>query len=349
MSGKVQTVLGDVDPSQLGRTLTHEHLAMEFTHFYRTPPSIIADKFKPGFSLERVGYLRQYPYSSEYNLLMNDDGSRQAVMNDVKEYKRCGGGTIVENTTEGIDRDVNFYKKVSQESGVHIVAGTGYYIQDVQGEALKSSGEQMYEHMRKELTEGCVENGQIKAGFMGEIASVWPIKDFERRVIRAVGELQEQVGCGVSFHPHRVVEAPFEIIRLYLEAGGKPDKAVMSHLDRTIFDDAKFLEFADLGTYCQLDLFGIEVSYYQLNIETNMPSDSQRMDKIELLIKEGKADKVLMSHDIHTKHRLLDFGGHGYCHIINNVLPRLQARGVPQETIDQITIKNPATWLTMKA
>lgn len=30
----------------------------------------------------------------------------------------------------------------------------------------------------------------------------------------------------------REVKAPFEIIRLYLEAGGKADKCIMSHLDR---------------------------------------------------------------------------------------------------------------------
>lgn len=30
-------------------------------------------------------------------------------------------------------------------------------------------------------------------------------------------------------------QAPFEIIRLYLEAGGKADKCIMSHLDRKSF------------------------------------------------------------------------------------------------------------------
>ncbi|XP_026327945.1 phosphotriesterase-related protein isoform X2 [Hyposmocoma kahamanoa] len=322
---------------------------MEFTHFYRQPPHIIANKFNSGFSLEKVGYLKQYPYSSEYNLVLNDESSRIAVLNDVKEYKRCGGGTIVENSTEGLHRDVKFYKYISQETGVHIVAGTGYYIEDVQDRNLLNiSGEQMYEHMLKELTKGCAGDVNIKAGFMGEIASVWPLRDFERRAIRSAGELQAQLGCGVSFHPHREPDAPFEIIRLYLEAGGQKDKAVMSHLDRTLLEDSKLLDFAELGTYCQFDLFGVEVSYYQLNITTDMPSDAQRLDKIDLLIREGKEDRVLMSHDIHTKHRLIDFGGHGYCHIINNVLPRMLARGVSQQIIDKITIDNPARWLSMK-
>lgn len=56
--------------------------------------------------------------------------------------------------------------------------------------------------------------------------------EFEKKAIRATGEVQDVLGCGVSFHPGRHPDAPFEIIRLYLEAGGKADKCVMSHLDR---------------------------------------------------------------------------------------------------------------------
>jgi hypothetical protein len=57
------------------------------------------------------------------------------------------------------------------------------------------------------------------------------IPDFERRAIIATGEVQAQLGCPVSFHPGRHPEAPFEIIRLFQEAGGAVKKTVMSHLD----------------------------------------------------------------------------------------------------------------------
>ncbi|XP_052741872.1 phosphotriesterase-related protein isoform X2 [Bicyclus anynana] len=259
---KVQTVRGDVTPQVLGRTLTHEHLCMKFTHFYREPPREIENNFNEGITCSKVGYIRQYPYSSKYNLLLNDDDARDAVTSDVQLYKALGG-------------------------------------------------------------------------------------DFERKAISAAGELQAQIGCGVSFHPHRDPAAPFEILRLYAEAGGDVSKAVMSHLDRTLLDPTKLMEFSELGSYCQFDLFGVEVSYYQLNVDTDMPSDSQRMGMVRQLVDEGKEDKILLSHDIHTKHRLTKFGGHGYSHIITNVLPRLKHKGVTQEVIDQITIHNPGKWLTM--
>lgn len=128
----------------------------------------------------------------------------------------------------------------------------------------------------------------------------------------------------MSFHPGRDAAAPFEIVRLYLEAGGKADKCVMSHLDSesiqihsiemirnlfvslgTIFDSGKLLEFAELGVYCQFDLFGTECSHYQLNPTAYMPSDYQRIENIVKLSKAGFTDHLLISHDIHTKHRLV--------------------------------------------
>jgi phosphotriesterase-related protein len=65
------------------------------------------------------------------------------------------------------------------------------------------------------------------------------------------------------------------------------------------------LEFSNLGTYCQFDLFGTECSLYQMNLAVDMPSDAQRVDKMISLIEAGKEDRILMAHDIHTKHRLV--------------------------------------------
>lgn len=66
------------------------------------------------------------------------------------------------------------------------------------------------------------------------------------------------------------------------------------------------MEFADDNKcYIQFDLFGTECSFYQLNPSVDMISDAQRIKRIARLKKEGKLHRVLMSHDIHTKHRLV--------------------------------------------
>lgn len=73
----------------------------------------------------------------------------------------------------------------------------------------------------------------------------------------------------------------------------------------TFYDTEVLLEFAKLGCYCEYDLFGIETSHYQLWQEVDMPSDAQRIAFIRSLLDNGYGHKVLMAHDIHTKHRLV--------------------------------------------
>ena len=73
----------------------------------------------------------------------------------------------------------------------------------------------------------------------------------------------------------------------------------------TLPEKEDLLEFSKFACYCQFDLFGTECSFYQLSTEVDMPSDAERLDRIKILCEEGKLDKVLMSHDIHTKHRLV--------------------------------------------
>lgn len=111
----------------------------------------------------------------------------------------------------------------------------------------------MYNLMLKELTEGCVNCPEVKAGFIGEVGSSWPITgnliiififlyilsyinviffiDFEKRAIRATAQVQSQLNCPVSFHPGRDSSAPYEIMRIFREAGGNSEKVIMSHLD----------------------------------------------------------------------------------------------------------------------
>lgn len=128
---------------------------------------------------------------------------------------------------------------------------------------------------------------------------------FEKRAIQATAAVQAEVGCGVSFHPGRDKGAPEEIARIYLEAGGAKEKCVLSHLDRTLHTKEEILRFAELGLYCQYDLFGQETSAYQLNSSVDMPSDAQRVDRIKWLIEDGRENNILVAHDIHTKHRLV--------------------------------------------
>lgn len=65
-------------------------------------------------------------------------------------------------------------------------------------------------------------------------------------------------------------------------------------------------------------------------------------------MKEGFEDRLVISHDIHTKNRLAKFGGHGYSHILRNIVPKMLTRGITQQQVDKILMDNPKHWLTFK-
>lgn len=66
------------------------------------------------------------------------------------------------------------------------------------------------------------------------------------------------------------------------------------------------MEFADDNKcYIQFSMFGTECSFFQCDPTATILSDAQRVEFIEKFKKEGKLDRVLMSHDIHTKNRLV--------------------------------------------
>ena len=67
-------------------------------------------------------------YSHDNNIIFNDKESEEAVLESVNHFREHGGGAIVENSTTGLYRKTAFLKEVSQKTGVHVIAGTGYYV-----------------------------------------------------------------------------------------------------------------------------------------------------------------------------------------------------------------------------
>ncbi|ODM99152.1 Phosphotriesterase-related protein, partial [Orchesella cincta] len=346
----VTSVTGPVNVDSLGAILTHEHLHMQFDCALQMPPKGLKYPSEPKetFALHNLGVLRQYPYSSKYNTKLDDADSRAIMLDEVLRYKSAGGGTIVENTVEGIGRNLGVLKQLSVDSGVTIIAGTGFYVAAAQSHSvLNYKVEDMYNIMMKELLESNKDG--IKCGIVGEIGSSWPIEEFEKRAIQATAQIQLATKKPITFHPGRHPEAPFEIMRIFTEEGGNPEDVVMSHLDRTIFDEEQLLEFAKYKTFTQYDLFGTEVSYYQLQESIDFISDAQRIYKLKFLKDNGHLDQITVSHDIHTKHRLANFGGHGFAHFLQNIVPKMRLRGFTEDEINAITSKNPKRWLSQGA
>ncbi|XP_029832197.2 phosphotriesterase-related protein isoform X2 [Ixodes scapularis] len=235
--GKVVTVLGPVEPSALGTVLTHEHLSdtLDDRVFVSQPQVHHAAMSACPFTLENLWWIRQFPYSHPNNLVFHGDDVHSAVLEEMRFFKSQGGGTVVENTCRGMGRDIPFMRRVASLTGLHVVAGTGYYVTaNYTADTLGKSIETMSQEFTEDITEGA-DGTDSRCGVLGELGCSWPLRDFEKNVLRAAAGVQEATGCPAIIHPGRDPKAPFEIVRIFAEAGGNLKQTVMSHLDHEVW------------------------------------------------------------------------------------------------------------------
>ena len=344
IKGKVQTVLGPVEPSALGPTTTHEHLIIDFSFMFREPEGTEAQRLaREEITLENRGWIAYNHYSSLPNLLLTDVGT---AVEEAKAFKAAGGGTIVDATTIGIGRDPNGLARVSREAGINVVMGAGFYVDAVHPPNMDSRSEDnLVRKIVEDVQQGAVGTG-VRAGIIGEVGCTWPLTDNERKSLRASAVAQRETGAAILIHPGRHETAPMEILDVLDEAGADIGRVIMGHLDRTIAEFDTFRSLSETGCYLEWDLFGNESSHYPLS-DMDMPSDGQRMNVIKRVVDElGCDDRVVMAHDICTRHRLIKYGGHGYGHIFENIVPRMRRRGFTDDQVRALTRENAARVLT---
>lgn len=338
LQGVVQTVLGPIRPSELGATTTHEHLYIDFSFMYRSPQDSVLDLADAPITLENLGWVRHNHYSNHANLQLMDVDT---AISETALYKAAGGGGIVEATTIGIGRNARALEQISRESGVHVVMGAGFYVDAVHPNDMDSRNVDVIAQRIVDDIRNGVDGTGIKAGIIGEVGCTWPLTDNERKSLLGAAVAQRETGAAILIHPGRHPDAPAEILDILSSGGADISRVIMGHLDRTLFNAEQVLSIATTGCYLEWDLFGNEASYYPL-AEMDMPSDAQRLDLIKQVVEAGYADKVVIAHDICTNHRLVRYGGHGYAHILENIVPRMRRKGFSDEVIDAITTGNPA-------
>ena len=342
--GKIQTVLGLIDPQDLGLTMTHEHLLIDFSVMFNPTPDVTTQRMAHApVSMENLGWIRQYCYSNLDNLLVLDEDT---AIKEATLYQRHGGGAIVDATTIGIGRDPLALARISRGAGVHVVMGAGYYVDAAQPNQINQKDENdIFQEITKDIQIG-VGNTGIKAGIIGEIGCTWPLMPNEIKVLKASAQAQLETGASILIHPGRDEKAPIEILSILADSGADISRVIMGHLDRTVSSIDILEELADTGCVLEWDLFGNEVSFYQPS-DFDMPSDAERLNFIRHMIDIGLGDRIVISHDICTKHRLVRYGGHGYGYIPEHIIPRMRNKNFEESEIQAITKDTPARLLTI--
>lgn len=339
LRGKIQTVAGLIDPADLGPALMHEHLLWDI----RTPAMQASEDQGPPLCPCTYFDINYGSVKAPNNLVFFD---RDVAIAEVARMKQDGGRAIVELSVGGLKPDPEGLAAITAATGVHIVMGSGHYVDEYQDPANRTRPvESFAEEMIAQITEGAW-GTDIRAGIIGEIGCQSPWTDLEKTVMQGALIAQRETGAALNVHPGRDEDQPQEVADFVKAHGGDTSRLIISHIDRTIADEDKLFRLADTGCVIEFDLFGQEQSLYSLNLQFDLPNDAIRLRMIRRLIDRGHLDQIAISHDICYRSRLQEFGGHGYGHIFRNVLPLMRRRRFSEAEIQRIMVETPARLLT---
>jgi phosphotriesterase-related protein len=343
-SGMVQTVLGLVDPEELGHTHTHEHLLIDLRgdlpQMLTRIPDAERHHVDEDVQLGNLAWIRRHLANND-NLRLSDTAD---AIEELRLYREAGGGTVADVTTPDIGRDPVGLKEISEASGVHVVMGSGYYkAASYPPEVREASVSQLAEWIAHDVLEGPDGSG-VRAGIIGEIAVGWPPHPDEDKVLRAAAAAQTATGVALLVQSGHDPQAPIAAIEAVRSAGGDPERTIAAHLDRTHFTVEPMLDLAATGCYLAFDFFGEEASRPQA---VDFPNDAGRVDYLIALVAAGYSRQLLISVDACFKTRLTKYGGYGYAHILDNVIPLMRAKGMSDADIRTIVVENPKRVLTV--
>lgn len=258
-----------------------------------------------------------------------------------KKQKKYGLSTYVDQTAVNMGRDIRFIKRVSESCDVNIVAATGLFFYEESWQIDKPY-EEISELFIRDIEEGC-ESTDIKAGMLKAATDRFGITPVNVFQLKAVARAAAITGIPVTTHTIAADRLGLEQALILEKAGVDLSKVVIGHVGDT--NDLDYLEeLLSMGVYLGLDRFGLEVLW---------PEEDRVRNLLELMDR-GWINRLIISQDIPF---YSDWGKNsfkkfeairsfdnitGFTHIFESVLPKLKERGVSEDEIHTLLVKNPA-------
>ena len=307
----VMTVLGPVEPEQLGRVDAHEHV------FLRSP-LLPGDEFQdPRLIAEEVGYVRD-----------------------------SGIDTVVDLTPIGLGRRPTATAQISRDASVHVVLATG-----IHRRAHYPSGHWLYDIDVDELANLMLTDLQIgiddrdwqgptplptgvRAGIIKLGAGYHTISGPERRWMAAGALAAAEARVPIAVHTE-VGTVAHEVLDLLAAEGIEPHSVMLAHLDRN----------PDPGLHAELGSRGAFLGYDTIG-RTKYHPDSTILDLIQAVVDRGKGGQILLGTDVGRSSMLRAYGGGPGMDVLGRTfLPRL-VDVVGSDTERQLMVENPRRFLS---
>ena len=198
----VQTVLGPIDASQLGFTLTHEHVGSGAEAVFSSRASSVAD-----------------------------------AIDKLKEARDAGIDTVVDVSVFDVGRDIRYREEVSRKSGMQIVAATGQHLFAPESYNARSI-EEIAEFFIGEIEQG-IDGTDIKAGVIKVAARSDILTPAEAKLFKAAARASKATGIPIATHSDSRRRAGEKQADLFEAEGVSPARVSLGHSDDT--DDMDYL------------------------------------------------------------------------------------------------------------
>lgn len=311
----VQTVLGPVATDQLGSVLMHEHICTS-----------------------SMGVATHYPqlYAADYE---------QRILRDLETMRDNGITTVVDASPVCLGRDVRALERVSRQTGVHIIATTGWWGCEPPYVG-PTTAEQWARCFADDITKGC-DSTDIKAGILKAAMDKEGPTEWKKKIHYAVGLAHLETGAKIMLHTYCPTETPRFQLQFLKDVGVDMNHVVVDHIPETT--DLDFVKWIyDQGVWLGMDRLPI----VQLPGSYAVATDT-RIKFIKTMLDAGMGDRMLFSHDFMSTSTLYDNQPEDvqayvaaqcpdrFLFLKNYIFPKLGEMGVDPEALWQMTIDHP--------
>lgn len=299
---KIITVNGEIRADQIGKTLHHEHILVDFIG----ADSISCARWNKEEVVEKV-----LPY--------------------LQEIKKMGYETLVECTPAYLGRDPELLKMLSEKSGLQILTNTGYYsavdAKYIPKHGFTETAEQLAERWINEAENG-IEGTGVYPGFIKIAVERGPLEEINRKVVEAACITHKATGLTIMSHTGLAVPA-FQELEILNEYGVHPSAFIWTHAHNEQ-DFSKPIKAAQMGAWIAYDNFTPEKMDRFVNFALQMKKEGL----LHKLLFSHDAGWYRPGEPDGGNFR-------GFTEIQEYLIPALEENGLSQQDINQIFTLNP--------
>ena len=305
MSLTIRTILGDVDPGDIYAVLPHEHTLLW------------QDK-----SVPKADYVAQAlpPFARRMRAEF-----RQLIARGCNCFVDC-------NTATGIQMPDEL-RSHCQATGMHLVAATGFYVEQTLPDWIKkSSVDQLAQMLMRNVAEG-IDGSQARAGVLKVSSDDYHLQPTEQKTFLAAAAVHRETGVPVTTHTTKGARAHIEFFK---EQGVDPSRVALGHIEVDPWED--IVAVAKKGAMLLFTNFG----------GRDILPEEMVIAQIVDLVRRGFVKQIMISVDMylyHQKGRLRQRWPGGYVQIFDRIIPRLKAADLKARDIDRILHDNPCRHL----